>query len=268
MTTFQKVIKYLAMAFAIFLAISIIGGILGTAGLFSGLFDESGVLENAKTYTVSGNITRLEVEISAADFTIKEADAFSVESNLKNLTVTEKDGVLMIKEKQRFGTTYNGAALILHIPTETAFEKANITTGAGRLTADTLSANTLELELGAGEVNITSLTASKNADIDGGAGKITIAGGTLHDLDLDMGVGELNLTAAILGNSDLDLGVGESNITLLGSSDDYRLDAEKGIGNITVNGQTVSNFKSSGNGENTIDISGGIGSVNVIFQED
>ena len=34
MTTFQKVIKYLAMAFAIFLTVSIIGGILSMFGLF------------------------------------------------------------------------------------------------------------------------------------------------------------------------------------------------------------------------------------------
>ena len=40
MTTFQKVIRYLAMALAIFLTVSIIGGILGAVGLFGGLFDD------------------------------------------------------------------------------------------------------------------------------------------------------------------------------------------------------------------------------------
>jgi len=38
MTTLQKVIKYLAIAFAIFLTVTIIGGILSVVGLFGGLF--------------------------------------------------------------------------------------------------------------------------------------------------------------------------------------------------------------------------------------
>lgn len=268
MTTFQKVIKYLAMAFAIFLTVSIIGGILGAVGLFGGLFDGDAVLEDAKTYTVSDNITELDIRINAANFTIKQADAFSIESNLKHLTVKENDGVLTIEENKRFGVTYTDAALILYIPAETVFEKADITTGAGRLTVDALSAGSLKLELGAGEVNIGTLTATNKADIDGGAGKITISGGTLHNLDLDMGVGQLNLTSVVLGNSDFDLGIGESNITLIGSKDDYAIDAEKGIGNITVDGETVSNFNGSGNGENNIDISGGIGAINLVFMEE
>lgn len=267
MTTFQKVIKYLAFVFAIVLTISIIGGLLGVVGLFGGLFDGDAVLEDAKTYTVSDNITELDISINAADFTIKQADAFSVESNLKNLTVKEKDGVLIIEENKKFGVTYTNATLILYIPADTVFEKADITTGAGRLTVDSLSADSLKLELGAGEVNIGTLTAAKNADIDGGAGRITISGGTLHNLDLDMGVGQLNLTSAILGNSEFDLGIGESNITLIGSKDDYDIDAEKGIGNITVDGETVSNLNGNGNGENDIEINGGIGAINLAFKE-
>lgn len=267
MTTFQKVIKNLAFVFAIVLTVSIIGGLLGVVGLFGGLFDEDAVLEDAKTYTVSDNITELDISINAADFTIKQADAFSVESNLKNLTVKEKDGVLIIEENKRFGVTYTGAALILYIPADTVFKKADITTGAGRLTVDSLSADSLKLELGAGEVNIGTLTAAKKADIDGGAGRITISGGTLHNLDLDMGVGQLNLTSAILGNSEFDLGIGESNITLIGSKDDYDIDAEKGIGNITVDGETVSNLNGNGNGENDIEINGGIGAINLAFKE-
>ena len=139
MTTFQKVIRYLAMALAIFLTVSIIGGILGAVGLFGGLFDDDAVLGDAKTYTVSGSITKLEVEINAADFTIKQAEAFSVESNLKHLTVKEENDVLKIEENKRLGITYNDAMLILYIPANTIFETVDITTGAGRLTADALS---------------------------------------------------------------------------------------------------------------------------------
>ncbi|MBQ8893495.1 MAG: DUF4097 family beta strand repeat protein [Clostridia bacterium] len=263
MTTFQKVIKYLAMAFAILLTVSIIGGLISILGIFTG---GDAVREDVKTYAVSSDISNLEVKINAADFTIKQGENFSVESNLKHLTVEDKGGVLSIKETKRFGSTYTGAVLTLYIPATTVFEKASITTGAGKLTVDHLSADTMNLELGAGEVTIDTLIATSEADIDGGAGKITVSGGALHDLDLEMGVGQLNLTSALTGESEFDLGIGESNITIIGNKDDYKLDIEKGLGNITVDGTSISNTKGFGNGNNRIDVRGGIGAINVEWE--
>lgn len=263
MTNFQKTVKYIAMAFAIFLTVSIIGGILSMFGLFGGFFGGDAVTEDIKTYSVSSEIQSLEVKINAADFTIKQGESFSVESNLKHLTVEDKNGVLTIEETRKFAHTYTGAILTLYIPADAVFERANIITGAGRLTVDSLSAATINFELGAGEVTIDTLVAASDIDIDGGAGKITISGGALHNLDLDMGVGQLNLTSALTGESDFDLGVGESNITIIGNKDDYKLDIEKGLGNITVDGTSVSNIKGQGNGNNSIEISGGIGAINL-----
>ena len=267
MTNFQKTVKYIAMAFAIFLTVSIIGGILSMFGLFGGFFGGDAVTEDIKTYSVSSEIQSLEVTINAADFTIKQGESFSVESNLKYLTVEDKNGVLTIKETKKFANTYTGAVLTLYIPADTVFEKVNIITGAGRLTVDSLSASTMNFELGAGEVTIDTLVATSGIDIDGGAGKITVSGGALHNLDLDMGVGQLNLVSALTGDSDFDLGVGESNITIIGNRDDYKLDIEKGIGNITVDGASVSNIKEQGNGNNSIEVSGGIGAINLKFKE-
>ena len=255
------------MAFAIFLTVSIIGGLLSMFGLFGGFFGGDAVTEDIKTYSVSSDIQSLEVKINAADFTIKQGESFSVESNLKHLTVEDKNGVLTIKETKKFGVTYTGAVLTLYVPADTVFEKADITTGAGRLTVDHLSAGTMNFELGAGEVKIDTLIATTAVNIEGGAGKITISGGALHNLDLDMGVGQLNLTSALTGNCQLDLGVGESNITLIGSKENYKLDLEKGLGNISIDGVNVSDYGSSGNGTNKVEINGGVGSINVRFED-
>ena len=267
MTTLQKVIKYLAIAFAVFLTVSIIGGILSAVGPFGGLFSSDAVLEEVKTYSVAAEIYNLDIEINAADLLIKEGEAFSVESNLKHLKVEEKGGLLTIQETKEFTGTYNGAVLTVYVPAGTVFDNVNLATGAGRLTIGNLSSGTLDFELGAGDVSIDSLVATKSADIDGGAGRITIVGGALKDLDLDMGVGQLNLTSALTGNCQLDLGVGESNITLIGSKENYKLDLEKGLGNISVDGVNVSDYGSSGNGTNKVEINGGVGSINVEFKE-
>ena len=277
MTTLQKVIKYLALAFAIFLTVSIVGGILSAVGLLGSLFSDDDaergdVIGETKNYTVSSEISDLNIQINAADFYIKEGNSFSVESNLKNLEVDEKNGCLTLKDltkiKLNGSNAYENAVLTIWVPVGTVFDNVNIKTGAGRFTVDSLSAATIGFELGAGDVTISKLIAEKSANIEGGAGRITISDGAIKNLDLEMGLGQLNLTAALTGDCNLDSGVGEMNVTLLGSKDDYELDIEKGIGNITVDGKNVTDFGSSGNGANEVDIHGGVGAINVRFNNE
>lgn len=268
MTTLQKVIKYLAIAFAIFLTVSIIGGILGAVGLFGGLFSGEAVSDEVTAYSLTAQIRNLDIQINAADLYIKEGDTFSVESNLKHLKVEENNGLLTIQETKIFAGVYTDAVLTVYVPAGTVFDNIKLTTGAGRLTVGKLSSETLNFEFGAGDVSIDSLVAMKSADIEGGAGRITIAGGALKDLELEMGVGQLNLTSALSGNCQLDLGVGESNIMLMGDKEDYELDLEKGIGSISIDGKNVSDYGSSGNGTNKVEINGGVGSINVRFTDD
>ena len=272
MTPVQKVIKYLAIALAVFFTVSIIGGILGAVGLFGELFfAEDEFTEDMQTYSVSENVKSLDIEIKAASVYIKKGETFSVESNLKDLKTDEKNGCLNIKDTTEikgrlFGSnTYEDAILTIYVPDGTVFEKVELITGAGRLTVDELSAAKLDFKLGAGEVSIEELNAESSAKIEGGAGKITVSGGAINDLDLEMGVGQFDLTSVLTGNCQLNSGVGETNIRLIGDRNDYKLELEKGLGNISVDGKDVSDYGSNGNGNNKVEIHGGIGSINVEF---
>ncbi|MBQ7356324.1 MAG: DUF4097 family beta strand repeat protein [Clostridia bacterium] len=264
----QKWIKYGAIALAVCLSVSIIGGIIGAIGSVFGLFLNDETLDETKTYEISGDITELDIEISAADFTVEYGDAFRVESNLRRLEVEEKGATLVIEdEKKLFGGNYNDATLTLTVPEGVAFERIEITTGAGRVRIEELIAEELELTLGAGEVTIESLTATRQASIEGGAGQVTINGGSLSDLDFDMGVGKVTLTGALVGTASLDVGIGEFNLNLIGSSEIYSLGLNKGIGSIRVGGGDVDGGATLGTGENKVTVNGGIGAVNVEFSE-
>lgn len=267
MTTFQKAVKYLAMAFAIFLIVSIFSGIFSAVGLLGGL-GESGVADETKTYAVSGDVHDLKIEIGAADLTVKAGEVFSVESNLKYLSVETENGCLTLEETKKNGLNYTDAVLTLYIPEGVTFGKINIVTGAGRLTAEVLSGDVLRLDLGAGQVQIGQLNANTRADIHGGAGQVTVSAGTLHDLDLDMGVGEVDLTAALTGSCELDYGVGEARLTLIGAREDYRIDFDKGLGSATIDGENMMDDKVYGNGENRIDIDGGVGGLRIQFRDE
>ncbi|MBR7098873.1 MAG: DUF4097 family beta strand repeat protein [Clostridia bacterium] len=227
-----------------------------------------GVMDETKTYEITSEIHSLDIRINAADFVIKQADAFSVESNLKYLSVSEKDGVLTIVDEAKSNYSYTDyPTLTLCIPSNTVFQDVDIVTGAAKLNAATLSANSIELELGAGDVRFENLVASSDIDIEGGAGEITVVSGTLNNLTLEMGVGELNLTARLLGESDLEFGVGNADLTLIGSKNDYKLNVEKGLTGVSVDGNTLSANESYGTGPNHIEIQSGVGSVKVTLKE-
>ncbi len=232
-----------------------------------GCASQPAVLGSTKTYNITKDIHSLVVQINAADFVIVEGDKFYVESNLKNLSVSEEEGVLRIVEKTRFARNYNGASLELCIPEGMTFENARIKTGASKLTSESFAANTLELKTGAGRVEFECLVASENASVKGGAGEISIKDGSLNNLTLDLGVGELNMKAQLIGESNLKFGVGESDITLLGNRADYSFDIKSGVGNITVDGENSAFFANSLKGECLVKIKGGVGSTNITFQE-
>lgn len=271
MSSFQKAIKYLAMALAIFLSVSIIGGIItgltGVSYLISGRDSEA--VGEMQVYPIDGEISSLSLSLSGAELKIKTSDKFSVESNHKYISVSTDNGQLCINEtKIPFSVYPRGLTVILNIPDGFVFDDATVETGAGEVKIDSLSADILKLSLGAGEAEIRNLTANSRADIDGGAGELDIYGGLLRNLSLDMGVGELTLKSRIEGQSRLDYGIGETNLTLSGSREDYSIKIDKGIGEATLAGESLRDGSAYGAGENRIEIDGGIGAIHIEFSED
>lgn len=248
--------KYILLAVIILSLVALVGCVSGTV-----------VVGEHKTYEITSDIKSLDIEINAADFVIEHSDKFSVESNLKYLTVTDENGVLKIVEDTKHAVRYNNAVLKVSIPADVVFEKVSIKTGAAKLTAQSISANNVKLRLGAGKVQFDSIVANEKIDIKGGAGQISILDGNLNNLRLDLGVGELDMTAQLLGDSKLKFGVGGSNLTLKGNKDDYNFDIKNGIGAITIDEIIASNFASSGNGQNHVKIKGGVGATNITFQK-
>lgn len=240
--------------------------IIGIVALAGCAVKSNAVGEN-KFYSITSEIHSLDVEINAADFKIITGEKFSVESNLKKLTVTESDGVLKIVDKTKHTTGYNNATLKLCVPEDFVFENANITTGASVLNAEKISAKVFELKTGAGQVEFGNLEILDKASIKGGAGEITVSDGTLNNLNLNLGFGKADITAKLTGDNNLKCGVGESEITLLGDKSDYSFNVENGVGGITIDGSAAAFYANSSQGENTVNIKGGVGSTNINFQQ-
>lgn len=271
MTSVQKAIKYLAMAFAIFLSVSIIGGIFTALSSVSFIFSkgEKDAVGEMQTYQVNDEISSLDIEINAAKLEIVQGEQFSVESNHKYISVSSDSGKLRINETRRIASLSSEAAVIkLTVPRGFVFDEADIETGAGKVTIDSLSADILDITLGAGKATVENLVANSRAEIEGGTGLLTVNGGSLNNLNLEMGVGSLTFKSRIEGNSSLDLGVGEAKLILLGSREDYCIELDKGIGEARLEGESMRDDSVYGAGPNRLSIDGGVGAVNIEFSEE
>lgn len=267
MTPFQKAIKYAAMAFAVFLAVSIIGGIIGAVASVGFLFGGGSDVGEMQTYDVADGITELEIRLNASALSIEYGD-FGVESNVTELSVKEKNGKLVISEPNRFGSVRAGDAVVtVYLPQGAVLKDISIEMGAGNLTAEGIFTETFSMNLGAGNVEIEELVVAKRASIDGGAGNLEIKRGGISDLDLDMGVGKLEMHVELAGESDLDLGVGDTHLHLVGSPEAYRIELDKGLGEATVDGKKASDGDVFGDGSNKIDIDSGVGKVEIDFTQ-
>ena len=284
MTSIQKVIKYLAIAFAIFLIVTIVSSVLGALFIFSGVLNlTKDVTKNVTTemtviditneeYVVqdvdSKVISNLDIELFYTDLVIKKGDKFKIESNTRNIKCEQNGKILKIKEQKKgwFGKN-NVTSLILYIPEDFKFEKVDINAGSGKVRILDFNAKNLDFELGAGETLIEKIYVSNECKIEGGAGEITVISGSINNLDLDLGIGATNISAEITGKNEINAGVGNVNVSLNGVKEDYKIKVDKGLGSIKVDGVEAENGKIYGNGNNFIDIDGGIGNIEVTYNE-
>ncbi len=275
MTQTQKIIKYLAIAFALFLIVTIISAILsGIYGLANVLglagSNENIITEDLKVISNEiKDIGTLKLELAFTDLEIKTGDSFKVETNNSKMSFTENNGNVKIKDENHNSFINNNytSNLIIYIPEDMrALDEVSIDAGAGKIRIESLKTQGLYLNLGAGETEIKNLNVTNECDIEGGAGRINILSGVIKNLDFDMGVGEANLTANLTGKNDIDAGIGNLNITLLGNKEDYQIKIDKGLGNVSLDGQGLEMNRVYGTGERYIEVNGGIGNIRVGFE--
>lgn len=268
MTSAQKVIKYLALGFAIFLIFSILSSIMFGLSMFSNIFDSdkhSDIIEDLKNLNITGeNISVLDIDIKAANLVIKKGDKLSAETNNKYIDYKQDGNKITIKEKKHsWFMKKNKSDLVVYVPEGFVFDGISIDAGAGKISIDEINTKILNIDFGAGKATINNLIVENYAEIDGGAGEISILNGNINDLDLDVGVGKFTLNSKLTGNNKIDAGVGELNINLVGNMEDYKIRVDKGIGSAKLNHQDMKNETIYGTGINSLDIDGGIGSINI-----
>ena len=264
MSTAQKIIKKLAIAFALFLIIMIFSMVVSAGvAIISELSLDDDIVVSEKKIS-SDEIKNMDISLKYASLKIKTGNKLKVSTTSKYVTVLSDDGVLKITDKNdRQLFKHEKKNVILYLPVDMKLDNVNIETGAGRVNIDSIVTGGLNLNLGVGKTVINNINV-EYANIVTGTGDVLIKDGNLNNTSVEMGIGKLEIGAKFTGNNKIEAGVGEMKLRL--SGDDYKIKFTKGLGSIYYNDNLVSNDTVIGDGVNYIEIDGGIGAINVNTQ--
>lgn len=206
-------------------------------------------------------IRELDVDVNAVSLIVKH------EGN--NISLTHHEFIdayvdgdeVVIKERDRKWYERVEGVVVLTIPEGFNFDSMTVESAAGKVEFNSITTRKLELELGAGKVILDNVLVTGSAEIDGGAGKIEIKNGCYNNMLLEMGVGKLEMMSKITGQSKIKAGIGACDIKLIGVKDDYKIQVEKGIGDIIIGNYVVSDKSEYGLGNNILKIEGGVGGI-------
>lgn len=273
----QQFIKTLAIVFAVFLVCGIGAVIVGTGTLVGYIFGGiSGAGDSSQwSEDVIGDqlgFDELRIKVAATNVRVEQGDKFQILADEEAIEY-RRDGNKIYLEEKDFGLWGNwhkiGGELKIVLPEEMmSLKKMSLEAGAGTVYISGLVAEEMDLDLGAGRAELTGVKVANQIKVDGGAGYLVMTGAELRNLDLEMGVGKVELAGKIEGSSKIDAGVGKLEVRLQGKEDDYRLKFEKGLGVITVNGESMGDGAVWGNGVNKIEVDGGVGAIEIVVEEE
>lgn len=271
MTSFQRIIRDIANIFAIILIVSIFTGITGLLFVITGgmsLGDHiSEQQQNIEFSAAYEGIDEIEIDIASAKLAILPGDALKVETNDSSITVKQKNSKLKIEENGKFFSVFDDTSIILYIPDDAVYSKFKLQSGAGSVTIERLVADKLNIEVGAGETSVQYIQALTSADIEVGTGEIYVTDSDFNNLKFEVGVGEGYLSGNLTGKNEIEVGVGELLLNVTAPMSEYTVEAETGIGEFTIGNDKITEDIIIGNGANILDVTGGIGSVDVDFAE-
>ena len=266
MTSFQKAVKYFAIVLSFILITGMVAGVVKGVSVLAKFADLT--TSDGRVEDVSGEeIKKIRIKLLRTNLEIVQGDSLNAETDNEDITVKEVFGTLVVEENSKsIVDSLKKSELVLTIPKGYTFKEIKITTGAGRFGAELLNAEKIDLNFGAGAVKIDKIVSSERTEMTGGAGKIEIRDGKTHNLNFDMGVGKLDYRAEITGKSEIDCGMGGVDLILLGGEENYSVDLDKGLGLVSIGGVSYNDGIDYGDGENKLDINGGVGEINVSFE--
>lgn len=199
---------------------------------------------------------KLEIDVRYGGVTLVTGEGEDIVVRAQNISedhysAKREGNTLKIKDSTpRYG---HGAdpCLEIQVPEGYRFADAELEVGAGVLTADTLSAEKIQAQVGSGRLEVTGRLRAGEVQCSVGAGEIQIAALEAQKLELECAVGS-------------------AAVTLAGTEEEYGLEASCGLGTIQFGEHSYTAMKKSRVQEGQdkeIEAECGVGTVLIQFEE-
>lgn len=232
-------------------------------------------------------VENIDMDISYAEVTIVEGDAFSIsaddvyEGEIESYVT---DGTWYISEDysddyEIFDWDFPARAVLnwgdfapeitITIPKDFVANNFLLKVEAGSVKADAVNARDGEFNVDTGSIVINQLTISGKSQYNVGAGNITLQDSKVNDIAIDCNIGSVDLSGIITGDSGIRCDIGRIKLELNADEADYSYNVSCDIGDVKINGKryhSISNeIINSEEAENNLDLECNIGNITVKF---
>ncbi len=299
----QRLIKILATAFGICLAVAIIGTIVGTV-LFAfrtvnhtanqitsnSTNDNNHQVSNGNSWEIYdfaesySGIDYIDVNSGFNNICIEPGNEFRVE--MKDVStkclVEEKDSTIIIYDKERYDTLFfdwfqrvmdgkgndsYAGQITITVPSDAVLKEIRMEAGVGNVDINDLAVDSFRISAGVGDIEARNIKANY-VDMDGGTGDMKFHNVDFNGLVVDAGVGNVKIDGSLLGRNTIHCGVGNVTLDLSNAQGDYGMKLSKGVGDIKINGTKYSDYTSQSASLHSLSIDGGVGNINVNFRDE
>ena len=279
MTGFQKFIKYAAIAFGIYLSITIVLVLLGIARGFVGASrnDEfRDLVRDREEYHTENitrnyeNIKRLEVNVEETELIIRNGDTFRIEgTNIPDKMKIEQNGDTLKVSDEELPSSFSDENMVvtIYIPEDVKLD--NIDLEINYMSADIQKLNTrnLTLDIYNNYCEIDEIIAD-NMEFKNEEGNIDIYDAEIGRLLFDSESGVEDVSLDITGNAEINLEYSYTDMNLIGKQEDYQISTKNKSGNIYIDDETItSNAETWGSGNTKINLDNVNADIFISFRE-
>lgn len=275
MSGIQKVIKYCAMAFAIFLTVVIFGAIVsvvlgvttGIAGVNFLMGEDKERIDLAQEYTLEevNNLGIRNVLVDCnAEITVEQGEKLAIEasnvtdeyeircSNGKFSIVQETPGI-QVNWLFFWEDATEREQVVVTIPVDFSPEQVKVNSGSGKVLLENFQTDNLTVDSGSGSVAVSDVT-TKRMHIDSGSGKVSLTRTDAEETGLITGSGGISAEEAKLGRLKLDSGSGSVTFRNVVAEN---AEVDSGSGSVLMEGKLTGDCEfETGSGSLTLRLDG------------
>ena len=254
----------------------IIGGVIliGVLGV-----DRTGKTEDIYYDFAGYEISDLEIESGVCDINIvrSNGEAYIEGTGVPagRYTARVQSNILKIEYKEKKLLDFIGIGswksnkigeINIYLP-EQEFDSLEFSGGVGVNKINDLTVWDLDFDGGVGENYFNNVIVLNEADFDFGVGETDMQGCEFVVSDFDIGVGEFYFKGKLTGDTNIDTGVGEVTMDIDGYREEYKINYDKGLGDVDINSGSGSPTSSSYEPESIyLDLDCGVGDVTINFK--